>query len=355
MKKTLILLFLALSLCAGAQQKFADVAELDKTVHNFGDVMLSDGPLACTFKLKNISSKPVVVYSVVSSCGCTDVNWTKSPLKPGESAEISATYSNDEGPYPFDKTLTVYLSGITTPIILKIKGVSHKEKESPEKLYPVSFGGFAVKSAEIKVGNMDQGNCKSDEVSVANLTGKELKVEFKDVSPQLSVRVEPNPIPAYSTASMKFTVKADRKLWGKNYYYCTPSIGGKTFGKLSFWAITKENFSNITKEEKDNASRPMFNGSTFDFGTIKAGTEINAEFVFSNAGKSPFVVYKGDADSRNVTVSPVPEVPAGGKGTVKMHFDSTGMQKGETLITVNLITNSPSRPIVNLFLSGTIE
>jgi len=355
MKKILILSLLTLSLSATAQQQFAGIAELDKSVHNFGDVMLSDGPLDCTFKLKNVSSKPIVVYSVVSSCGCTNVNWTKSPLKPGESADITATYSNDEGPYPFDKTLTVYVSGVESPIILKIKGVSHKEKESPEQLYPVSLGGLGVKSTDIKVGNMDQGNCKSDEVSVANLTGKELKVEFKDLSPQLSVKVEPNPIPAYSTASMKFTVTADRKLWGKNYYYCTPSIGGKTYGKLSFWAITKENFSNITKEQKDNAPRPMFNGSTHDFGTIKNGTIINVEFVFTNSGKSPFIIYKADADSKGVSVSPVPDVPAGGKGTLKLRFDSTGLPLGETLITLTLITNSPSRPLINLFLSGTIQ
>ena len=38
-----------------AQEKIGDVVEFDKTIHNFGDVLLSDGPLAYTFTMKNIS------------------------------------------------------------------------------------------------------------------------------------------------------------------------------------------------------------------------------------------------------------------------------------------------------------
>ena len=79
----------------------------DRTVYDFGDVTVGQGALTCTFTASNISSKPVVIYNVVSSCGCTGVKWTREPIMPGNSGKITATYSNDEGPYPFDKTLTV--------------------------------------------------------------------------------------------------------------------------------------------------------------------------------------------------------------------------------------------------------
>ena len=86
-------------------QERIGTVEFDKTIHNFGDVMLSDGPLSCTFTMKNVSEKPVVIYNVVTSCGCTDVEWTREPIKPGNTGTISTVYTNDEGPYPFDKTL----------------------------------------------------------------------------------------------------------------------------------------------------------------------------------------------------------------------------------------------------------
>ena len=62
------------------QEPVGNIVEFDKTIHNFGDVMLSDGPLSCSFTMKNISEKPVVIYSVVTSCGCTDVEWTREPI-----------------------------------------------------------------------------------------------------------------------------------------------------------------------------------------------------------------------------------------------------------------------------------
>ena len=63
---------------------------------------------------------------MVSSCGCTGAEWTRESIAPGESGEVSATYTNDEGPYPFDKILTVYTSAQKKPVLLHLKGVVTK-------------------------------------------------------------------------------------------------------------------------------------------------------------------------------------------------------------------------------------
>jgi hypothetical protein len=94
-------IFIAIS--SNAQEKIGNGLEIDKMVHNFGDIMLDSGPVSCEFTITNKSTKPAVIYNVISSCGCTDVEWTKEPIKPGGTGKISVTYSNDEGPYPFDK------------------------------------------------------------------------------------------------------------------------------------------------------------------------------------------------------------------------------------------------------------
>ena len=119
---------------AFAQENISDGLEIDKTVHNFGDIQLKSGPVSCTFTITNTSDKPAVIYNVVSTCGCTDVQWTREPLMPGKKGKISVTYSNDEGPYPFDKTLTVYISDTKKPVLLKVRGVCiEKPKPLEEK------------------------------------------------------------------------------------------------------------------------------------------------------------------------------------------------------------------------------
>ena len=247
-----------------AQEKITDGIEIDKFVHNFGDVLIYDGPVSCTFTIKNTGNKPVVIYNVTSTCGCTGVDWTKEPIRPGKTGTVSATYSNDEGPYPFDKSLTMYLSDIKKPVILKLRGVSMERQKPLEELYPVNYGSLGLKENINKAGNMEQNGKKSESVMVANLSNSPITLTFSDVSKFLNLSVSPNPIPARGTAEVTYTITADRSLWGKNYYWAVPMVNGKTYTsnegdkKIGFWSFTKEDFSKATADEKKNGPRPTF-------------------------------------------------------------------------------------------------
>ena len=216
----------------------------DKTVHDFGDVSVTDGPLSCTFTVTNKGSEPISVYEVVSSCGCTDVKWTKGALNPGESGTVSATYKNQDGPLPFDKTLTVYISGLKRPVVLRLRGVVHEKKKSLSELYGAQkLGDFGLKARQFKTGTLKQGLTVSETAPVANLGKKPLQVSWADVSPQLTVSVEPNPIPAGSTATLQFTIRADSALYGKTVYSATPVLNGKKASAMFCRAVTKLSFS----------------------------------------------------------------------------------------------------------------
>ena len=342
---------------AYGQEQIGNGLEVDKTVHNFGDIMLGSGPVSCTFTITNKSDKPAVIYNVVSSCGCTDVEWTREPIMSGKTGKISVTYTNDEGAYPFDKTLTVYLSDIKRPVLLKIRGVSIAKAIPLEERYPVTFGQFALKETEFKCGNLEQGGHKSESVVVANLSEKPLEVTFTEISEHLDISVSPNPIPARGTAEMSFSVNACRKIWGKNYYSATPVVDGKTYGddKISIWAFTKENFDKLTEEEKSSGARPQFKESTFQAGKVRKGETIKAKFTFQNVGKKPFGVYKVDIDSPKWAHGRIPATQPGEWTSFTVDIDTSDIPEGEMLVIVTLTTNSPLRPIVNLFIAGWIE
>lgn len=344
-----------------AQEKISPSIEIDRTVHNFGDIIHKSGPVSCTFNLKNTGKQPVVIYNVTSTCGCTDVEWTREPIRPGQSGKISVTYSNDEGAYPFDKTLTTYISDSKKPILLKVRGVSIDSPKPLNELYPVSYGPLALKESYIKCGNLEQGGRKSEAVMVANTSGKPIKVEFSDISPNLRISVSPNPIPADGTAEMSFTVNADRKIWGKHTYKAVPVIDGKTYTSsegqkdIGIWAFTKENFSGMSQEEKSAGPRPTFKESTYSFGKIKRGETVHASYTFKNEGKSPFCVYKVNSDACCWSHSTIPAAEPGEEVTFRVHLDTSDLPAGEHLTIVTLTTNSPLRPIVNLFIAGYIE
>ena len=90
-------LFAALAFTAGAQNSTNDarpeeeVVKFSKKVHDFGDILLSDKSVECTFEFKNTGKADLVLQKVKASCGCTTPDWTKEPVRPGETGIVKAT------------------------------------------------------------------------------------------------------------------------------------------------------------------------------------------------------------------------------------------------------------------------
>lgn len=329
----------------------------DTMLYDFGDVSVDDGPLTCTFTLTNGSNQVIAIYEVVSSCGCTGVTWNRESIQPGKSATIQATYKNEDGPGAFDKTLTVYISGVRKPVILRLRGIVHEKKKSLSQLYGVErLGDLGLKTLEYKLPTLKQGLQVSENITVANLGKKPLKLEFADVSPQLTVKASPNPIPAQTTAQITFTVTADPELYGGNTYTATPVVNGKKSAKsITVSAFTQENFALLTPEERDAAAIPMFKGSTYEFGIVKKGVVIEGEFVCENKGKRPLHFFKADAEDSALKAELPEDIGTGEKGQLQFRMETKGLPEGENVIMLTLTTNSPLRPVVNLFVAGIIQ
>ncbi len=88
--------------------------------HDFGDIAKSK-PVSHDFTFKNTTKQTILITNVKASCGCTATNYTKTPIKPGETASVTATY-NAAAPGNFNKTVTVTTNDSETPKILSIKG-----------------------------------------------------------------------------------------------------------------------------------------------------------------------------------------------------------------------------------------
>lgn len=367
-----IIASLGLIACGQRNTKAAQVAEAvvqeavmidegtiswDTMLYDFGDVSVDDGPLTCTFTLTNGSDQPVAIYEVVSSCGCTGVTWNRESIQPGKSGTISATYKNEDGPGAFDKTLTVYISGVRRPVILRLRGIVHEKKKSLSQLYGVErLGDLGLKALEYKLPTLKQGLQVSETITVANLGKKPLTLEFADLSPQLTVKADPNPIPAQKTAQVTFTLTADKSLYGSNSYTATPVIGGKKAQKsIKVSAFTQENFALLTPEERDAAAIPMFTGSTFEFNTVTKGKVIEGDFVCENKGKRPLHFFKADVEDPALAPVLPGDIGPGEKGKLHFRLDTSGLPEGENVIMLTLTTNSPLRPVVNLFVAGIIR
>jgi hypothetical protein len=78
-------------------------------------------PKAVEFEFKNTGKTAVVITNVKASCGCTATDYTKTPIQPGETAKVTATY-NAANKGAFSKTVTVTTNAEETPKVLSFKG-----------------------------------------------------------------------------------------------------------------------------------------------------------------------------------------------------------------------------------------
>ncbi len=95
---------------------------IENRTYDFGKFPMSDGAKYCTFTYRNDTDTAIVIYNIKTSCKCTQAEWSKAPVKPGESGEIKVRYANEARPHTFCKDLQVYTSASAKPTMLLIKG-----------------------------------------------------------------------------------------------------------------------------------------------------------------------------------------------------------------------------------------
>lgn len=128
-----------------AQKKADDVAKFKSEVIDMGKLQQGN-PTTAIFTVANIGKEPLIIEQANPTCGCTIGDYTKSPIAPGQSGEIKATY-NAAGVGHFEKRLTVKFAGADDIKSITIKG-DVLTKEEYAKLNGTGTGTPAATTTE---------------------------------------------------------------------------------------------------------------------------------------------------------------------------------------------------------------
>ena len=78
-------------------------------------------PINIEFEFKNVGKTPVIVSNVKAGCGCTNVDFPKRSIGPGETSSVTAIY-NAKTPGKFSKSISVSSNASAIPFELKFNG-----------------------------------------------------------------------------------------------------------------------------------------------------------------------------------------------------------------------------------------
>lgn len=92
--------------------------QFEESIHDFGRINKGD-MVGHIFKFKNVGDAPLLIVDAKTSCGCTVPQWTKEPIKPGETGELEVKY-NGSGSGKIHKTVTVLANTEPKETVLEI-------------------------------------------------------------------------------------------------------------------------------------------------------------------------------------------------------------------------------------------
>lgn len=338
-------------------QNTANKLEFNKIIHDFGTFDIKDGFKQFTFTFINKSDKPVVIQTVVSSCGCTTPSWTKKPILPGESGEIHVKFLNDQGAYPFEKTLSVYISENSKPIILKIRGIVKDKSYKFSDKYSHNIGPLKMRTTKIDAGLISKGIKKEFQIEVFNSSKKSITISPENLSKGLSIESRPVVIPAESIGILSIIINPSMSFdWGNNVFSAVLNINGKLYSsqKLELSCIVIDNFSKLSQEQITNAPLPMVVSNNNDFGIVKKGSIAHIDFAIKNYGSSVFKIHKIEANNIYTKINYQSSTMPGKTSKISVYIDTKTIT-GKINNIITLITNAPSRPQMILTVMGFVD
>lgn len=119
MNRLILLLFLFCACSASVTHNNASI-HFNQTEYDFGTLPFKK-EAEFSFEFTNPGKTALVIYDVTTSCGCTAAEWTKTPVKPGETGHVNVKYDS-AFPGVFNKEITVHYNGESSPVTMQIRG-----------------------------------------------------------------------------------------------------------------------------------------------------------------------------------------------------------------------------------------
>jgi hypothetical protein len=336
------------------------VMKLAAKEHNFGTFKEEEGRKTFDFIVTNEGNAPLVIQNVVPSCGCTTPDWTRTPIPAGGKGKITAIYDPVGRPGIFDKTLSVYTNSKPEMVVLAIRGEVIQKEKTIADIFPYAIGGIRMENSQLAFTNVKKGEKKIRVMQVINTSGGPVKIEFEQVPLHLSIKANPATLKAGQKGIIEGTFDATKNAqWG----YVTDMLRIKLNGILQentfFYASAHlvEDFSSLSKEDLANAPVFAVESTNVDLGKIPGNTAKQAEFKFTNKGKSDLFLRNVKSTCGCTAVQQTPEgtpIKPGESSSIKATFNS-GAYNGKQTKVIYVYTNDPKNSEVILMLNADVE
>lgn len=202
-------------------------------VFNFGEIKEKEGKVSHSFIFQNRGKSPIAFENVATRCGCVEFEYSKEPIKPGESRKLTVTYNPAYRPGFFSKEIVVLSNNRQNYMRIWIKGDVISCEHPIEENYPYDFGnGLWMNLKVIAFGTMKNGMAKTMKLRYANTTEKDIKLNFVVVGGNTDVKfTSPGWVKAKKQGEMLVTYQCSENLSSVKETHVYPIINQRALSQ----------------------------------------------------------------------------------------------------------------------------
>lgn len=331
---------------AGEEIKYA----VDPTTYNFGDLIDTQGPVSCTFKVHNTGETPFSILTVATSCGCTRVNWTKRVINPGETGHIDVVYANNEGPHPFDKSLIVKISDINESCVLHLRGNVIRKLDNPRKLFRFRVGPIALTQQTYNGGELNFGDTKDCVFSAYNSSRDTIRLHLRSTN-NSGHQTDSIILPPQKYTDIKYTINAENKQYGKQIDTLYLTGSGRSYKRrlrgfvLFCYAVD----SYASKSEAKPTAQ--INDTHYSLGVVQRNSVKCRRIIISNIGKGPLNIYHIETEPDLSMHTSLSVLLPGETKELEFCIDPKSILKRNNISTIDIYTDSTEKPVQHIYVT----
>ena len=352
---TCILLWVAACMVGYAQPK----ATFNKKVHEFG-VVLWKHPATATFTIKNDGDKPLVISNVTTSCGCTLADWTKTPIAPGATGEISSTF-DAKALGRFNKSIGVYCNAEVRPIYLTLRGEVSADPKNYTVTHPFEIGAIRLNKDVVEFEDAHKGDKPTMEILVANTSDEVYTPVLMHLPPYLEAVAVPERIGKRGTGKIKVTLDTDKlpKFGLTTATVYLSRFPGDKVGNdnaIPVSAVLLPDFSNMSLQQKQNPPAVELSTLEITFPPLAEKEKKSQTVIVKNVGKSNLEITDLQVFNSALGVQLKKRVLKPGAQT-KMKITAYGkyLKRVKGTPRVLMITNDPNCPKIIVKVNVTVK
>lgn len=347
-------------LACGMPATAAGHAEWLETRHDFGAFHEDDGLRACAMRYVNAGDAPLRIRAVHSSCGCTVAKYSREPLAPGDTAEITVSYDPTGRPGRFSKNVYISFDNDEGRRTLTVNGTVIGAPTTLSQRYPVQAGtAMRMSRGAIMAGDVAKGRMKTVFLEIYNSSTDTLRPQVVSSPSFADVSLMPEAVAPGEQASLVCHVNTARTDgWGlvEDSLTLVPASGAEAL-VLPLTVVISEDFSRLTDGQRAKAPAISLNPERLDFGEIpRDAAPSTLTAVIRNNGRNPLEIRRVYTTDPGIGVEvDRSRVKRGKSARLRVTVDP-GAIPGKMLNSkIVIISNDPTRPNASLRVVGLLR